>query len=451
VTRAPRAEPETIAAIATAPGRGGIGVLRASGPRVPEMARRLLGRLPEPRRATLCTVRDASGAALDQGIALYFPAPHSYTGEHVLEFQGHGGPVVMHAVLEAFIDAGARLAEPGEYTRRAFLGGRIDLAQAEAVADLIDAASREAARSALRSLSGEFSAAIERLVAGLTELRALTEAMLDFPEEEVDALHREDAQARLARLRDALEEVLAKSRQGSLLRSGIHLVIAGRPNVGKSSLMNRLAGEERAIVTAIPGTTRDALREPMQIEGVPIVLVDTAGLRDSGDEVERLGMARTLRELERADVVLVVFDAAAGVGEEDRALLRKLPSAGHRIHVYNKIDLLRAERPGERAGEPRQVWLSAKTGAGLEDLRRVILEAAGWRASGESVFMARERHLRALAKAKSRLEEADARHGQWELFAEELRLAQEALGEIAGRVTADDLLGEIFSRFCIGK
>jgi tRNA modification GTPase len=215
--------------------------------------------------------------------------------------------------------------------------------------------------------------------------------------------------------------------------------------------MNRLAGQERAIVTAIPGTTRDALREPMQIEGVPIVLVDTAGLRESGDEVERLGIARTLRELEQADVVLVVFDAAAGVGEEDRALLRKLPSAGHRIHVYNKIDLLHAERPGERAGEPRQVWLSAKTGAGLEDLRRVILEAAGWRASGESVFMARERHLRALAKARRHLEEAGARHGQWELFAEELRLAQEVLGEITGRVTADDLLGEIFSRFCIGK
>jgi tRNA modification GTPase len=451
VTRAARAATDTIAAIATASGRGGIGVLRLSGPLVPQIAHRLIGRLPEPRHATLCTVCDARGEALDQGIALYFPAPHSYTGEQVLEFQGHGGQVVMHAVLEAFIDVGARLAEPGEYTRRAFLAGRVDLAQAEAVADLIDAASREAARSAMRSLSGEFSAAIGRLVAGLTELRALTEAMLDFPEEEVDTLHREDAKARLARARAALDEVLAKSRQGSLLRSGIHLVIAGRPNVGKSSLMNRLAGEERAIVTAVPGTTRDALREPMQIDGVPIVLVDTAGLRDSGDEVERLGIERTWRELEQADVVLVVFDAAAGVGEEDRAWLAKLPPGGHRIHVYNKVDLLPGEKIGERNGEPRQVWLSAKTGSGLEDLRRVILEAAGWRAPGESVFMARERHLRALAEAKMHLEEAAARQGQWEFFAEELRLAQEALGEITGRISADDLLGEIFSRFCIGK
>lgn len=451
MTRAPRAATDTIAAIATAPGRGGIGVLRLSGPRVPEIARRLIGTLPEPRHATLCTLCDGRGTTLDQGIALYFPAPHSYTGDDVLEFQGHGGPVVMHAVLEAFIDAGARLAEPGEYTRRAFLAGRVDLAQAEAVADLIDAASREAARSAMRSLTGEFSAAIEGLVAGLTELRALTEAMLDFPDEEVDTLHREDAQARLVSLQAVLDEVLAKSRQGSLLRSGIHLVIAGRPNVGKSSLMNRLAGEERAIVTAVPGTTRDALREPMQIDGVPIVLVDTAGLRDSGDEVERLGIERTWRELERADVVLVVFDAAAGIGEEDRAWLKKLPPGGQRIHVYNKADLLPSEAPGERAGEPRQVWLSAKTGAGLEDLRRVILEAVGWRASGESVFMARERHLRALAEARAHLHEAAARQGQWEFFAEELRLAQGALGEITGRVSADDLLGEIFSRFCIGK
>jgi tRNA modification GTPase len=451
VTGAARAVPDTIAAIATAPGRGGIGVLRLSGPLVPVIARRLIGRLPEPRRATLCTIRDTRGESLDQGIALYFPAPHSYTGEHVLEFHGHGGPIVMHVVLEALIDAGARLAEPGEYTRRAFLAGRVDLAQAEAVADLIDAASREAARSALRSLSGEFSVAIERLVAGLTELRALTEAMLDFPEEEVDPLHREDVRSRLARVRAALEEVLAKSRQGSLLRSGVHLVIAGRPNVGKSSLMNRLAGEERAIVTAVPGTTRDALREPIQIEGVPIVVVDTAGLRESGDEVERLGIERTWRELEHADVVLVVFDAAAGTASADRDWTRNLPPGGQRIHVYNKIDLQPGEQPGGRAGDPPQVWVSAKTGAGLEALRHAILEAAGWRTSGESVFMARERHLRALAQAKAHLDAASAQSSHWEFFAEELRLAQEALGEITGRVSADQLLGEIFSRFCIGK
>jgi tRNA modification GTPase len=451
VTRAPRAAPDTIAAVATAPGRGGIGVLRLSGPQAPEIARKILGRLPKPRHASLCKARDARGDVLDQGIALYFPAPHSYTGEHVLEFHGHGGPVVMQTLLEAFVDAGARIAEPGEYTKRAFLGGRLDLAQAEAVADLIDASSRAAARSALRSLSGEFSAAVERLVGGLTELRALTEAMLDFPEEEVDALHRDDAHERLAGLRAALDEVHAKSRQGSLLRSGIHLVIAGRPNVGKSSLMNRLAGEERAIVTAIPGTTRDALREPIQIEGVPIVLVDTAGLRDSRDEVERLGIERTWRELEGADVVLVVFDAAAGAGAEDRAWLKKLPPEGHRIHIYNKVDLLPGNQAGARAGEPQEIWLSAKTGAGLAELRGAILLAAGWHAAGESVFLARARHLRALARAKAHLETASAQQAQWEFFAEELRLAQEALGEISGRVGADELLGEIFAKFCIGK
>jgi tRNA modification GTPase len=437
---------DTIVALATPAGRGGIGVVRLSGPQVPEIARAVLMRLPAARRATLCAARAARGEALDRGIALYFPAPDSYTGEHVLEFHGHGGPVVLHALLAAFLDAGARLAEPGEYTRRAFLNGKLDLAQAEAVADLIDAASREAARSALRSLSGEFSAAIESLVAGLTELRALTEATLDFPEEELDPLDRGAARARLEGLRGALEEVLAKSRQGSLLRSGIHIVLAGRPNVGKSSLLNRLAGEERAIVTAIPGTTRDALRESIQIEGVPVHVVDTAGLRESADEVERLGVERAWREVARADVVLMVLDAAAGIGAEDRAILQGLPAQGERILVLNKIDLAPAARC-----EWAAVRVSAKTGEGLADLRRAILEAAGWRASGEPVFLARERHLRALARAQAHLEAARDRAAQWELFAEELRLAQEALGEITGRVTADDLLGEIFARFCIGK
>ena len=437
---------DTIAAVATPHGRSGIGVLRLSGPRVPEIARAVLGKLPQPRHATLCTARDAHGERLDEGIALYFPAPHSYTGEHVLEFHGHGGPVVLHALLGALLDAGARLAEPGEYTRRAFLNGRLDLAQAEAVADLIDAASREAARSALRSLAGEFSAAIESLVVALTELRALTEAMLDFPEEEVDALHRDDARARLARVRAALEDVLVKSRQGSLLRTGIHIVLAGRPNVGKSSLLNRLAGEERAIVTAIPGTTRDALRETIQIEGVPIIVVDTAGLRESRDEVERLGVERAWREVARADVILAVFDAQAGIGADDRALLESLPREGERIHVLNKIDLAPAAQT-----DLAVVRVSAKTGAGLHELRKAIVQAAGWRSAGESVFLARERHLRALAGAQAHLAAAAAQEAQWEFFAEEMRLAQEALGEITGRVSADDLLGEIFSRFCVGK
>lgn len=435
--------PETIAAVATPPGRGGIGIVRVTGPKVPEIANAVLGRLPEPRTTALCSFRDATGECVDEGIALYFQAPHSYTGEAVLELQGHGGPVVTHAVLGAVLDAGARLADPGEFTRRAFLNGRLDLAQAEAVADLIDAASREAARSALRSLRGDFSSAIGGLVAGLIELRVLTEAMLDFPEEEVDSVHRNDAGARLGQLRAALEEVIVKSRQGSLLRTGIHVVLAGRPNVGKSSLLNRLAGEERAIVTAVPGTTRDALRESVQIEGVPIVVVDTAGLRESRDEIERLGMARTRHELERADIALVVVELGSLQAPEEQ-----LPPAGARINVINKIDLVPGTEPGRRAGA---VYVSAMTGAGLEDLRQAVLQAAGWRSRGESVFLARERHLRALGVARAHLEAAAGQQVQWEFFAEELRLAQEALGEITGRVSADDLLGEIFSRFCIGK
>jgi tRNA modification GTPase len=432
---------DTIAAVATPAGRGGIAIVRISGAAVPRIAADVIGSLPAARRATLARFTDARGQLIDEGIALYFPAPHSYTGEDVLELHGHGGPVVMQMLLAASVDAGARLAEPGEFTRRAFLEGRLDLAQAEAVADLIDAASQEAARSALRSLSGEFSAAIEALHGALVELRALTEAQLDFPEEELDRLHRVDAAQRLARVRRALEDVLARSRQGSLLRSGVHAVLAGRPNVGKSSLLNRLAGEERAIVTAIPGTTRDALREPIHIDGVAVVLVDTAGLRASLDELERLGMARTQHELERADVVLAVHDLGA-----DSDPLDTLPPGVTRIDVYNKVDLRPDFTPPRGA-----VAVSAKTGAGVDELRREILRAAGWSATGESVFLARERHLRALAAAGTHLARAAAEQGRWELFAEELRLAQEELSTITGAFTADDLLGEIFSRFCIGK
>jgi tRNA modification GTPase len=432
---------DTIAAIATPAGRGGIGVVRVSGALVPRIAAALLGALPAPRLATLSAFRDRHGETIDEGLALHFPAPHSYTGEAVLELHGHGGPVVVQALLAACLDAGARLAEPGEFTRRAFLEGKLDLAQAEAVADLIDAASREAARSALRSLSGEFSAAIGALQARLVELRALTEAMLDFPEEEVDALHRQDAAARLDEARRALAEVLAKSRRGSLLRAGIQVVLTGRPNVGKSSLLNRLAGEERAIVTSIPGTTRDALREPILIEGVPLVVVDTAGLRESHDEIERLGMQRAQAELERADLVIAVFEASRGRDE-----LPGLPTAPASIDVYNKLDLAPGFVPPGDA-----IAVSAKTGEGLEALRQRILRAAGWSSSGEPVFLARERHLRALAEAATHLAAAAGEAQRWEFFAEELRLAHAALGRITGEFSADDLLGEIFARFCIGK
>ncbi|MFN2645866.1 MAG: tRNA uridine-5-carboxymethylaminomethyl(34) synthesis GTPase MnmE [Burkholderiales bacterium] len=432
---------DTIAAVATPPGRGGIGIVRISGPATERIARAVMGGVPAPRQAELARFKDAHGEPIDEGLALFFPAPNSYTGEDVLELHGHGGPVVMRELLAACLDAGARVAEPGEFTRRAFFEGRLDLAQAEAVADLIDAASREAARSALRSLSGDFSAAITALQEKLIELRALTEAQLDFPEEEIDVVYRRESAERLASVRRALDDVFARSRQGSLLRTGLHTVLVGRPNVGKSSLLNKLAGEERAIVTPVPGTTRDALREPMEIDGLPLVLVDTAGLRTSGDELERLGMARTRRELDRADLVLAVHEAG-----NDAPIETPLPEGSSRIDIYNKIDL----RPSFRAPSGA-IAVSAKTGAGLDALRGAILRAAGWSATGETVFLARERHLRALSAAASHLERAASELERWELFAEELRLAHLELGRITGEFTSDDLLGEIFKRFCIGK
>jgi tRNA modification GTPase len=438
-------DPDTIAALATPSGRGGIGIVRLSGPQVASIAKKLLGRVPEPRFATFCVFRDARGEAVDEGIALYFPPPRSYTGEAVLELHGHGGQIVTQTLVGACIDAGARLAEPGEFTRRAFLNGKLDLAQAEAVADLIDAASRQAARSALRSLAGEFSAEVTALANRLVELRALVEAMLDFAEEDVEAIHRESAAAKLAALVQLLENTLEKSRIGRLLRGGVQVVIAGRPNVGKSSLLNRFAGEERAIVTPEAGTTRDALHEAIQIDGVPLVVIDTAGLRASVDQVEQLGMERTQRELGRADVVLEVIDASS-----PGRPLEALPAEAARIAVYNKIDLLTASQRARL--EPTAIGVSAKTGEGLDALRARILEAAGWSSgSGESVFLARERHVRALQSARGHLEAAGHQLGHWEFFAEELRLAQKAIGLITGEITSDDLLGEIFARFCIGK
>jgi tRNA modification GTPase len=432
---------DTIAALATAPGRGGIGVVRISGPDVPAISRAVVGRLPPPRRASVARFRDARGEPIDEGLALYFAAPHSYTGEAVLELHGHGGPVVLQTLLRACLDAGARLAQPGEFTRRAFLEGRLDLAQAEAVADLIDASSQEAARAALRSLAGEFSGAIAEVASRLIDLRSLTEAMLDFPEEEVDAVQRSDAGRRLEAIVAALDEILGKSRQGSLLREGIRVVLAGRPNVGKSSLLNRLAGEERAIVTPIAGTTRDALRETIHLEGVPITIVDTAGLREAADLIEELGIARTREELARADLVLMVEEAGNAV-----PTLSGVPPSASSLVVYNKLDLAPQFEP-----RPGALAVSAKTGEGMPALRSAILAAAGWSSTGESVFLARERHLRALQQARAHVIAARTELARWELFAEELRLAHAALGEITGEFTADDLLGQIFSRFCIGK
>ena len=444
----------TIAAIATAPGRGGVGVIRVSGSNLLPFAFALTGKAPKARYATLADFKAADTSTVDSGILLFFPAPHSFTGEDVLELQGHGGPVVMQMLLARCLDLGARLAEPGEFSRRAFLNGKLDLAQAEAIADLIDAATSSAARSAVRSLQGEFSRAVHGLTDELINLRMLVEATLDFPEEDINFLKAARAFERLAMLQGKLAEVFDRAGQGKLLQAGLHVVLAGQPNVGKSSLLNRLAGDDLAIVTPIAGTTRDALRSTIQIEGIPLHIIDTAGLRDTVDEVEKIGIERSWKEIERADVVLLLVDARNGVGEADRQILAKLPERLQRITIYNKIDLSGAQP--ERHDEPDStaISLSARSGEGIELLRQELLRIAGWH-QAEDVFIARERHLRALAAAQSHI--AAARHvvegpmPALELFAEELRLAQQALGEITGEFTADDLLGVIFSRFCIGK
>ncbi len=445
---------DTIAAIATAPGRGGVGVIRISGSNLLPFALALTGKTPKPRYATLADFRAADGAAVDSGILLFFPGPHSFTGEDVLELQGHGGPVVMQMLLARCLDLGARLAEPGEFSRRAFLNGKLDLAQAEAIVDLIDAATASAARSAVRSLQGEFSQAIHALTDELINLRMLVEATLDFPEEDIDFLKAADAFGRLERLQRKLAEIFDRAGQGKLLQAGLHVVLAGQPNVGKSSLLNRLAGDDLAIVTAVAGTTRDALRSTIQIEGIPLHIIDTAGLRETEDEVEKIGIERSWREIERADVVLLLVDARRGVGAADREILARLPERLQRVTVYNKIDLSGAvaERHDEAAGVA--ISLSAKANQGIELLRSELLRIAGWHPA-EDVFIARERHLRALATAQEHIAAAsrvvESKLPALELFAEELRLAQRALGEITGEFSADDLLGVIFSRFCIGK
>jgi tRNA modification GTPase len=426
-------------------------VVRVSGPDLHSLARGILGRDPAPRTAQLSRFLAADGSAIDQGIALFFPAPGSFTGEDVLELQGHGGPVVMQLLLQRCLELGARVAQPGEFTRRAFLNDKLDLAQAESVADLIEASTAAAARSAVRSLTGAFSREIRALVDRLVELRALVEATLDFPDEEVDFLEAADAMGRLSAIREHLDSIRAKARQGSLLRSGLHVVLAGQPNVGKSSLLNRLAGQERAIVTEIAGTTRDAVRESIQIEGIPLYVIDTAGLRETDDHVERLGIDRTWQEIERSDVVLLIVDARQGVTDEDRAIVARLPAGIRRVTVFNKIDVAGMEAGRREDAGNASVFLSARSGSGIEILERELLAVAGWQASGEDIFMARERHLHALMEASRRLAAATGFGSRLELLAEELRLAQGALNSITGEFTSDDLLGEIFGRFCIGK
>ncbi len=438
-----------IAAIATAPGRGGVGIVRLSGAGLASWIEPLTGNaqshsFAQPRVATLTQFVDAQGQGLDEGLLIFFPGPNSFTGEDVIELHGHGGPVVMQLLLARCLDLGARLAEPGEFTRRAFMNGKLDLAQAEAVADLINASTATAARSAVRSLQGDFSRAIDALIDPLVELRALTEATLDFPEEEVDFLKSTQAEARLETIREALTKVQASAKQGKLLHDGLTVVLIGQPNVGKSSLLNALAGEDLAIVAPVAGTTRDVVRAHLQIEGVPLHVIDTAGLHDTNDEVERLGIDRTWQEIEKADVAVLLTDAQHGLTAAEEAIIHRLPEGITRVTVQNKIDL------SGGIAESDALPISAKTGTGIDTLRARLLAIAGWQ-PGESLFIARERHLRALSDAADHLATAVAALPALEIFAEELRLAHKALQSITGEYTPDDLLGDIFSRFCIGK
>jgi tRNA modification GTPase len=439
---------DSIAAIATPAGRGGIGVVRVSGSGVRAIGAALLGELPPARMATLRDFRASRGELIDQGLAVFFPAPHSYTGEDVLELQAHGGPMVMRQLLARCVEAGARLAEPGEFTRRAFLNGRIDLAQAESVADLIDAASEEAARSAARSLAGEFSRRVHAIVQAMTDLRMHVEACIDFPEEEIDPADRAALEVKRVALAASLDAILDEARQGAVLRDGLTVVLAGAPNVGKSSLLNRLAGEEVAIVTPIPGTTRDYVRATIAVDGVPIHLIDTAGLRDTDDPVERIGVERAWRAIESAGAALIVESAADAA---EPVATHRFPVGVPRARVVNKIDLATVgDTPHARPGET-ELRVSARTGEGIAALRAWLLDAAGWRPHGEGLFMARQRHVDALMQAKAHVRSAAEAGQAFDLMAEELRLGQHALGRITGEVSADDLLGVIFSRFCVGK
>ena len=443
-------KPDVIAAIATPHGQGGIGVVRLSGHDLSLLAQILLGKVPVPRRATYASFLDAQGQVMDQGIALFFPAPHSYTGEDILELQGHGGTAILQLVLQRCLEIGARLAQPGEFTQRAFLNEKLDLAQAESVADLIAATTSQAARSAMRSLQGEFSKTINRLVDGLVSLRMLVEAMLDFPEEEIDAPDVTQRDTRLVALCAELEKILSLAQQGSLLREGAHIVLVGQPNVGKSSLLNGLSGEDVALVSEFPGTTRDLISQSIQISGVPLHIIDTAGLREAEDAVEQMGIARTYGVLKKADAILILLDASHGMTEDDQKILDELPLEIPRLHVFNKVDLLAQHAYIEEHNDECHIYLSAKTGEGLELLRNKLLSLLGWHQE-VGIFMARERHVHALLNARDYLQRAAGEIKRPEFCAEELRLAHEELNSITGEFSADDLLGEIFSRFCIGK
>ncbi len=442
---------DTIAAIATASGAGGIGVVRVSGPLSQTIAVSVLGHCPKPRHAAYLDFLQADGDLIDRGIAIFYPNPHSYTGEDVLELQAHGGTALMQILLARCIALGARQAEPGEFTRRAYLNDKMDLAQAEAVADVINAATIEAAKSAVRSLSGAFSQQINTLLSKLVDLRMYVEACLDFPEEEIDFSTQGRVADKLDAIIDEMRAVFAKARQGSLLREGINVVLVGQPNVGKSSLMNQLAGEEVAIVTSIAGTTRDTIKNVIQINGVPLHVIDTAGLRETDDEVEKFGIARTWRATETAHIALLLVDAAHGITDTEKSILARLPQEIPKIWVHNKIDVTQEPAVIAEKNQATHIYISAKTGVGVDLLKNHLLKLAGYQNNAEGVFMARARHLSALNEVHAHLDLAASQIDSAELVAEELRLAQDALSSITGEFTPDDLLGEIFSKFCIGK
>jgi tRNA modification GTPase len=449
---------DTIVAIATALGRGAVGVIRVSGPNVPQIAQSMLGHLPPPRVAQVAHFLGSDGDSIDQGLALYFPAPASYTGEHVLELQGHGGVLVLDLLLKRLLELGCRMARPGEFSERAFLNGKIDIAQAEAIADLIDAGSAAAARAAVRSMQGQFSAQVNALQAQITELRTLVEAAIDFPDEELDFVPGSVLGDRIAKIFISFDLIFAAARQGALLREGLNVVIAGKPNAGKSSLLNRLAGDEIAIVTEQPGTTRDVLRQQVHLDGLPVNLIDTAGLRATADVVEAEGVRRAFAELCRADRVLYMLDAAASVSDSSAsdlaAELNEMPQGVPVTLIFNKIDLSGVQASVDESGDPPRVFLSAKTGAGLDLLRAHLKGRAGYRSEESGALAARRRHIDALNRARAGVEQAAqtlTTSRAFELFAEDLRRAQLALGEITGEFSSDDLLGEIFSSFCIGK
>jgi tRNA modification GTPase len=447
-------DPDTIVAIATPPGRGGIGVIRISGTRVTSIAQQIIGDLPEPRHASVRIFRDAAGEMLDGGLALYFPAPASFTGEDVLELHGHGGPVVLDLLLARIIELGARLAQPGEFSRRAFLNDKLDLTQAEAIADLIDSSSAQAARAALRSLQGEFSVVVQSLTQAVIETRMYVEAAIDFPEEEVDFLGDTELRKRIDNTLELCTQITGTARQGALLREGMTVVIAGQPNAGKSSLLNRLAGYEAAIVTNIPGTTRDVLRERIHIDGMPLHIADTAGLRDDADAVEAEGIRRARAEMTRADRILYVIDATRRLDcEAIRHETRSLPDSVPVTWIFNKIDLAGGEARLQET-QPPCLYVSATTGDGIDLLREHLKDCVGYQAADVGAFSARRRHLDALTRTQRHLQEAASQlidHRAGELMAEELRRAQQCLAEITGEFTSDDLLGRIFSSFCIGK